>query len=789
MSTFNRGYSVVGAPVRPLHEEDTFPVCEETYFGGGYRSIASLVARDLIPAARRTEGMLVYVRADGMRYRLMADLVSWTVDSAGGTGAGSVSVNTIALLRAVTTNQPTWIKVLGYYAKGDGGGGDFLWDGSSTATDDGGYVIQPTAVATGRFRRIQSDDIVNVRYFGGIEGQTTAVQSAAFNSCWTYCSNNYAKALRISAVGTFTFDPTLFSYSADKWGRLGGGATTGAQTLLLGGDITFTTPFYHPRQWTVRGVGGGNYPQFTNGVGANIIGDYVCRATGARMENLYINGQLLLDGHTGTGISFGQDAGVYMDNVSVSIVSSARALTVPTLHVINKYEIWANNCVFLSSGPLGTEPTCAIKFLSNFECGLTRIMNSFVAGGNIQIDTSANSNFDSDFYFNLLHEGLNQPYLFDVTGGKVNLVEFDEVSIADPQSGSAQFLRVNSGSMTSVIVRKSVGLPFTGTGLEKIRHLMVEGFQRFIEYSTVDLTLASWRNTQSYRNGDFASQVPSVLGKNCVPGFVKPAYLCVRNAPITNGFTTWTPVASGGFDGIGTSYSAATAPVSDAHHLSAQSFATPALSVGDVFILSLWGKRNESLNVLPSIALSLINTSGGAAAVDGFSGSTTPSNLPLLARFAGYTWWYGYCAIKIQIAGTYYVNAALSGLNGNVSPFVISDVGFIQATGNLTAYEVYELAMANMRFPSLIVSGSSNYYSWAPGAAHALRDDVAILSSQAKVAGVLAGNAWYAGSGATGSRPTGITIEGVQWFDTTLHKPIWTTTVLNQWKDSAGTVV
>ena len=70
-------------------------------------------------------------------------------------GAGATTVPTIAALRAVSiaTNGQLAI-VLGYYAKGDGGGGEFYWDNTSVETDNGGTVIKPTDISgAGRWLR------------------------------------------------------------------------------------------------------------------------------------------------------------------------------------------------------------------------------------------------------------------------------------------------------------------------------------------------------------------------------------------------------------------------------------------------------------------------------------------------------------------------------------------------------------------------------------------------------------------------------------------------------------
>jgi hypothetical protein len=61
-----------------------------------------------------------------------------------------IPVATYADLLLVTApTETTYINMLGYYAKGDGGGGPFYFDTTSTATDNAGTVIKPTAVDSG----------------------------------------------------------------------------------------------------------------------------------------------------------------------------------------------------------------------------------------------------------------------------------------------------------------------------------------------------------------------------------------------------------------------------------------------------------------------------------------------------------------------------------------------------------------------------------------------------------------------------------------------------------------
>lgn len=58
-----------------------------------------------------------------------------------------------------------YVSVLGYLTSGDGGGGDFFWDSSSTVTANGGTIIESNITATGRWIRPVANDF-NVKHFG-----------------------------------------------------------------------------------------------------------------------------------------------------------------------------------------------------------------------------------------------------------------------------------------------------------------------------------------------------------------------------------------------------------------------------------------------------------------------------------------------------------------------------------------------------------------------------------------------------------------------------------------------
>lgn len=79
-------------------------------------------------------------------------------------------VNNYAELRNIqSSNAPKQIGVLGAIVAGDGGAGEFYWNATSTAADNGGTIIQPTAVSgAGRWFRKFANGSVNVRWFGAV---------------------------------------------------------------------------------------------------------------------------------------------------------------------------------------------------------------------------------------------------------------------------------------------------------------------------------------------------------------------------------------------------------------------------------------------------------------------------------------------------------------------------------------------------------------------------------------------------------------------------------------------
>ncbi|HVI44248.1 MAG TPA: hypothetical protein VM802_05245 [Chitinophaga sp.] len=88
------------------------------------------------------------------------------------------TLDSIENLRTVTSlpsATETYV-VRGYAAPGDGGGGNFHWDATSTANDDGGIIIKANQFATGRWRRDYDPATgpVDLRWFGITYGTTAS---------------------------------------------------------------------------------------------------------------------------------------------------------------------------------------------------------------------------------------------------------------------------------------------------------------------------------------------------------------------------------------------------------------------------------------------------------------------------------------------------------------------------------------------------------------------------------------------------------------------------------------
>ena len=114
-------------------------------------------------------------------------------------------VNSVADLRALAPGAFRCAELLGYYAPGDGGGGEFYWDASATEPNNGGTVIQPASNSpTGRWKR-SVEGPINVKWFGA-KGDAITPDDATIN----------AAALATKAAGAMLYFPAGATFLIDS---------------------------------------------------------------------------------------------------------------------------------------------------------------------------------------------------------------------------------------------------------------------------------------------------------------------------------------------------------------------------------------------------------------------------------------------------------------------------------------------------------------------------------------------------------------------------------------------
>ncbi len=148
----------------------------------------------------------------------------------------------LASLQALT-DRPALVETQGYAVPGDGGGGSWAWVPSSTATANGGTVVQPSGAIVGRYIRIYSGPVM-LRWFGAKgDGSDATAALLAFAEATQGLVNEPGGWM---GPGTFVSTQTL---SLGYYTNIDGG----------GARLVYTGPNY-----AVDGVppGSGVYPQY-----------------------------------------------------------------------------------------------------------------------------------------------------------------------------------------------------------------------------------------------------------------------------------------------------------------------------------------------------------------------------------------------------------------------------------------------------------------------------------------------------------------------------------------------
>ncbi|MHB9139916.1 MAG: glycosyl hydrolase family 28-related protein, partial [Victivallaceae bacterium] len=127
-----------------------------------------------------------------------------------------VSLSTVNDLRS-TAGGSGWAAIVRGHTYVNKGGGIFVWDSSSTVTDNDGTVIQVTGVPTGRWVRQINDKKVNVEWFGAYPNGTVDC-TTAFRNAITATGNQghlYIPTGRYKVTGTLEIPYSGFNVTGD----------------------------------------------------------------------------------------------------------------------------------------------------------------------------------------------------------------------------------------------------------------------------------------------------------------------------------------------------------------------------------------------------------------------------------------------------------------------------------------------------------------------------------------------------------------------------------------------
>jgi len=237
------------------------------------------------PIVLDSDGQCDLFLDDAVSYRIIlknsAGVTQFDKDRIASLGSTQVqSFNSIAALRLRSgTTIANASKTLGYYAAGDGGGNSFYWDGTSTATDNGGTIIKPTAVA-GAGRWIAIDTInVNIRQFGakgdGVADDTTAISSAIDEFNTVYFPNG---TYLFSGITINKHNVTLYGTGESRSVLLMTNAAAAAVTIAS----TATTSGTNIRNLRIEGN--------ASNLGGISLGTTTFAATRIRIQDVFITG-------------------------------------------------------------------------------------------------------------------------------------------------------------------------------------------------------------------------------------------------------------------------------------------------------------------------------------------------------------------------------------------------------------------------------------------------------------------------------------------------------------------
>jgi hypothetical protein len=106
--------------------------------------------------------------------KLLFLILLWPSIVFGQASTSQMTFNTLTDLRGSAGTPNVQVLLNGLASINDGNGGVYMWNSTSTATDDGFITIKPTTVTTGRWVRIgNGNTLKGTAMFGGVSLTTT----------------------------------------------------------------------------------------------------------------------------------------------------------------------------------------------------------------------------------------------------------------------------------------------------------------------------------------------------------------------------------------------------------------------------------------------------------------------------------------------------------------------------------------------------------------------------------------------------------------------------------------
>jgi len=384
------------------------------------------------PIVLNSDGECDLYLDDSVSYRIIlknaAGVTQFDKDRVASLGSTQVqSFDNIAALRLRSgTTQANEAKTLGYYAAGDGGGNSFYWSSTSTATDNGGTVIKPTAVSgAGRWLAV-NPYAVNVRQFG--------------------------------AKGDGSFDDTSYVQAAIN-GTLG--------SVIFGAGVYVCTTLTISKKVMFLGMRGTN-------AGANVLPRLFLKdGTDDNLINI-----------TTTGVLYADKIDFWGNKAGQTPLSAANCINLEedaTLDYIGANALYLNDCIVRNSAASGiycrknrnggrllntilidNDNAGFILFGADWYCNCSEFGNS--GGANVYTDFGASNDFVlCDFYYSGKNAGYGSSKSNVYIGSSVNCI-----TIANCQINSGYHHGIECASTIASGHYSITGNQFGGNGLAAV---------------------------------------------------------------------------------------------------------------------------------------------------------------------------------------------------------------------------------------------------------------------------------------------------------------------------------